>query len=114
MASDHQLRRQVGIVLRFPIVAFLGVLWIVCLWWWIAGIVITISMISLVLQPFIAAIARPFAWLALAFSNKNDEELPNYMDRYPTVYFEWCLKSLKLGFPTLRHWLLEGFESREG
>ncbi len=112
MNEDRQLlRKQIGVALRFPIVALLCFLWIVYLWWWIAGIGIVVAIVMLILRPPAYPILYIFTWLYLAFLNSKDPVLHGYWDDYPGKYIEWCAKSLKLGFPKLHRWLVEGFGS---
>jgi hypothetical protein len=105
-----EFRRQVGIILRLPIVLFLGILWVLYIWWWIAGFGIATTIILLVLHPIVYPILYVLIWIILAFDNSAEPVLPNYWKNYPDNYFEWCQRCLKLGFPTLRRWLLEGFD----
>ena len=111
--DDEQLvlRKQMGIVLRFPVVAILTILWIIYLWWWIAGIGVAFSLIILILRPPAYPILFFITWLCLAFSNSKAQVLPGYWDEYPKKHFEGIFNSLKLGFPTLWRWLTEGFGS---
>jgi hypothetical protein len=104
-----KLRRQIGIGLRFPVVAVLALLWLVYLWWWLAAIGLAVAVAMLVLRPLAYPPLYVLTYLELAFSNSNEPVLPGYFDRYPDKYIEWCEKSIKLGFPTLKRWLREGF-----
>lgn len=104
-----ELRRQIGIALRFPVVALLALVWVVYLWWWLASIGLAAALVMLVLYPVAYPLLRIFTYLTLAFQNSKEPVLPGYWERYPDRYLDWCAKSLKLGFPTLRRWLLEGF-----
>lgn len=108
--SKNELRRQIGIGLRFLPVAGLAILWLVCLWWWLAVIGVALGVAGLILQPLAYPVLYLLTYLALAFKNSNDPVLPGYFERYPDEGIEWCAKSIKLGFPTLKRWLLEGFE----
>jgi hypothetical protein len=105
-----EFRRTVGVLMRFPVVAILGLFWTVYVWSWIAGGCIVLSVILLILQPVLYPILWLLNWLLLAFGNSADKVLPNYWTRYPDVYFELVRDCLKLGFPTLRRWLLEGWQ----
>ena len=111
-----ELRQSVGILLRFPVVVFLGFYWVLMVWWWIAclGLACSIALLALmVLLP----VLYPFAWclsfLILAFKNSSDPVLPGYWDGYPDKYLKWsesCIRHcIKLGFPTLHRWLREGW-----
>lgn len=112
MSPDtHKLREQVGIALRFPFVALLGALWVTCIWWWLAAIVILAAVATIIVRPIVYLPFYIFKFLELAINNSKEEVLPGYWDRYPDLYLEWCEKSVKLGFPTLRCWLMEGFGS---
>ena len=104
-----EFRKTIGVLLRFPIVAFLGFLWTVYVWSWIAGGSIVLTVVLLIVQPLIYPILWPLTWLALAFGNSGDPVLPNYWTNYPDSYLNWCGRCLKLGFPTLQRWLLEGW-----
>jgi hypothetical protein len=110
MANDQlEFRKQFGVLLRLPIVGLLGLSWVFYFWWWLASIGIAIAVAILVLRPLLYPVLYAFTWLFLAFANSNEKVLPDYWEQYPAVYIEWCKKSLKLGFPTLRRWLLQGF-----
>ena len=103
-------RRQVGVVLRFPVVLVLGLLWIGLLWWWLAIGGLVLGVAGLVLQPLVYPIAYLFKWLSLAFKNSKAPVLPGYFDKYPDQLLQFCGDAIKLGFPTLEQWLLEGFD----
>ena len=111
MSNDRiELRRQIGIGLRFLVVAVLTLLWLLYLWWWLAMIGIAAAIAMLILRPLAYPVLYAFTYLALAFTNSREEDvLLGYWDNYPDKYFKWCEKSFKLGFPTLRRWVLEGF-----
>lgn len=79
MSDDRLLlRKQIGIALCFPVVATPGLLWIACLWWWIAGIGIAAAILMLMLRPPAFPILYVITWLCLAFSNSKDPVLPIY------------------------------------
>lgn len=108
--DQMELRRQIGIGLRFLPVAVLALLWLVCLWWQLAAIGVAAALTMLILRPVAYPVLYFLSYLALAWDNSNDPVgLPGYFDGYPDEYFEWCAKSIKLGFPTLRRWLMQGF-----
>jgi hypothetical protein len=106
MADD--LRKHVGIALRFLVAVPLSILWVVYFWWWIAGIIIGLSLLGLVLQPVIYPVIYPVAWLCSAFLNSHDPVLPHYWDHYPDKYFDVMGNALQLGFRALAKWTLEG------
>jgi hypothetical protein len=109
--TDHvpESRRQIGIVIRSPLVFLLGFLWYGYIWWWVFGFSLAASAAVLVLLP----IAYPFAYIielcVLAFKNSGDPVLPTYWRDYPKSYLKWCRTCFELGFRTLRRWLLTGF-----
>lgn len=107
-----EFRRQVGFLLRLPIVAVLCLLWVFYVWWWIFGLSVVITVALLVLQPVLYLILWPLNWLALAFGNSGDPVLPGYWSKYPDSYLDWCQRCAKLGFPTLLRWLREGWKER--
>jgi hypothetical protein len=100
MADDF--RKQVGVILRFPVAVILTMIWLICFWWWIAGIMIVFSLLGLVLQPVI----YPVVWLCSAFANSD---ISHYWDNYPDKYFNSMGNALRLGFRALAKWTLEGF-----
>jgi hypothetical protein len=67
--EDLELRRQVGLVLRVPIVGFLGILWIGLIWWWLAPLAVTVIVGVVTLQ----LVAYPFLYvmkyISLALQN---------------------------------------------
>jgi hypothetical protein len=109
--NDAQgLRKQVGFFLRLPFVLFLGLLWVIYCWWWIAAFGIIMTLIILILYQILYPILYAFVWLYYAFINSSDQVLPNYWKNYPDNLYDWCKSCIKLGFPTLQRWLLEGEE----
>jgi hypothetical protein len=108
--SKDELRAQIGIGLRFLPVTGLALLWLVFIWWWLAAILVAMSVALLILQPVAYPLLYLFTYLGLAFKNSNDPVLPGYFEQYPDEGIELCAKSIKVGFPTLKRWLLEGFE----
>lgn len=112
MSDDrHELRRQVGIVLRAIPVAVLALGWYLYLWWWIALLGIAAAIAAIILQPVAYPVLYAGSFVMLAFTNSKGEVLPGYWRGYPRDYLEWVESSLKLGFATLRRWLLHGFGS---
>jgi len=105
-----EFRRQFGILLRLPVVLFLALLWLLYIWWWIAAFGVVVTVALLILQPILYPILYALTWLILAFGNSGDPVLPNYWKNYPDSYFDWCRSCLKLGFPSLQRWLLEGWQ----
>jgi len=105
-----EIRKAVGILLRLPIVALLGLLWAVYIWSVIVAFAISVSVVLLILHPLAYPILYVLTWLAMAFQNDSHSEvLPGYFEHYPECYFDWCLRCIKLGFPTLYRWLSKGF-----
>ena len=107
--NRYTTRQQVGIALRFPIVALLTLVWVRYLWWWIAGIGIAGAILFCILQPLAYPFIYAFTYIAFAFTNSKEEVLPEYFKGYPDYYIEFCKSSFKVGFKTLKRWLLEGF-----
>ena len=107
---DSILRAQIGIALRFPVVALLGLLWVICLWWWVAVIRIVFALLWLILKPIFYPLIYILVWVYMAFMNSSDPVLPYYWSEYPAWFFVECRDSFKLGFPTLRKWLIDGWE----
>lgn len=103
-------RKQVGVLLRFPIVCALGILWIGLIWWWIVAFAILGAAIALVLNPLSYPVLYAIEWLRLAFKNSDAPTCPNYFEGYPDRYLTWVADAVKLGFPTLERWLSEGFD----
>ena len=104
-----ELRRKIGFYLRFPAVAFLALLWLTCFWWWLAAIGIAIEVAMLIARPLAYPLLYVLDYLRLAFFNSKDPVLPNYFEDYPDEHIEGCWRLIKLGFPTLKRGLLEGF-----
>lgn len=104
-----EFRRMIGVLLRFPVAAFLSLFWIVYIWPWIAGGSIVLTVGLLILRPLLYLILWPLAWLLMAFENKGDPVLPDYWNNYPDSYLNWCGRCLRLGFPTMRRWLREAW-----
>jgi len=111
VAHLPQFRRLVGILLRLPVVVSLGGLWVACIWWWIVGLSFMLATLVLIMFPILYPLAWCVEWLALAFKNSGDPVLPEYWKGYPDKYVDWCRTCIKLGFPTLRRWLMEGWHS---
>ncbi len=105
------IRRQVGVVLRFPVVAFLGVLWVVYVWWWLAALLIGFVLAWLVLQYLAYWPMKTVLWLIAAFNNDDSSILPDYWDGYPEDVLSEIPQAVRIGFPTLRRWLVDGFSS---
>lgn len=105
-----EFRRLIGIVLRFPVVLALGLLWICLLWWCLAISGLVLGVAGLVLQPLVYPVAYLFERLSLAFKNSKDPVLPGYFAKYPDQLIQFCGDAIKLGFPTLQQWLLKGFD----
>ena len=103
------MRSVVGMCLRLPIVVFVGLLWMVYLWWVIVVFSIVVSAALIILQPAAYPLLYALMWLSLAFGNSSDPVLPGYWSGYPGYYFRWCWRCIRLGFPTLRRWLVVGF-----
>lgn len=110
MANEADFRKQVGVILRAPVVLILGLLWVVYVWWWVAGLGVAAGLAMLLLHPIAYPIAYALTWLAHAFENSSEPVLPNYWEVYPDRYVDLCMNSLRLGFPTLQRWLLTGFD----
>jgi hypothetical protein len=104
-------RRLTGILLRFPIVLFLFLLWVIYVWWWIAAFGLSTAVVLLILQPLLYPFLYGIEWVLLAFTNSGNPVLPNYFKNYPDGYVTWCKECFKLGFPTLRRWLVQGWAS---
>lgn len=97
-----EFRDAVGVVLRLPVVAALAALWVVAIWPLVVGAVLLVLVIQPVLYPF----AYAWEWLKYAFLGRKDPVLQGYWNSYP----DECLSWLKSGFPTLKRWLLTGWE----
>ena len=102
-------RRAVGILLRFPVVLFLAFYWYVCIWWWVAGLGIAAAGFVLIAAPLLYLPLKFAHFVILAFQNSGEPALPGYWNGYPRRYFDWCARCLRLGSPTLRRWLYEGW-----
>ena len=109
MPDDLELRRYVGLALRAVVVAFLAFLWVVSVWWFLAALGIAAGLAMLVVHPVAYLVLYPLVFLTYAFTNSREPILPGYWNRYPDMYLEFCWKSLKLGFPTMFHWVFDGF-----
>jgi hypothetical protein len=103
-----EFRRCLGILLRAPVVLLAGAIWVLSVWWWIAGFSITITLGVLVLHPIAYPVLFILEECRLAYLNSGDPVLPNYWKDYPECYLNWCRKYITLGFPVLCRWLLEG------
>ena len=96
-----ELRDIVGVVLRFPVVAVLAILWVFTIW----PISVIFGLIFLIGKPIIFPLAYVWYWLLGAFMGQKDAVLPDYWEKYP----DEALEAFTLGFPTLRSWLLKGW-----
>lgn len=105
-----EFRKEVGIVLRFPIVCILGILWVLLLWWWLLAFTIIGTAIALVWIPLAFPFAYTLEWLRLAFKNSDQATCPGYFEDYPDQYLKWIVNAAKLGFPTLNSWLCKGWD----
>jgi hypothetical protein len=103
-------RKQVGIVIRLPIVCVLGILWVLLLWWWLLAFTILGAAIAIVWRPLAFPFAYVLEWLHLAFKNSDEATCPGYFKDYPDQYLKWIESAAKLGFPTLSLWLFEGWD----
>jgi hypothetical protein len=98
-----EFRDAVGVVLRLPVVAVLTALWVVCIW----PLVVGFALLALLVRPVLYPFAYALLWLTLALQgSKHPVVLPDYWNGYPDKYLGW----LKMGFPTLKDWLLKGWE----
>ena len=106
--QDLATRKQIGILLRAPLVGLLGLAWIVFIWWWVAAIGLAFWLAVLVLTP----IAYPAVWVweyaRLAITNSDEPLLPDYWTDYPDLHIQMCKKTIMLGFPALGHLLHTG------
>ncbi len=102
-------RRQIGIGLRFPVIAVLTYLWIVSVWWWLAAAGIGLALLRLVGKPLAYPLLWLFVELSLAFANSREPVLPHYWTGYPDYELTLAKKSAKVGFPTLKSWLINGW-----
>lgn len=107
--SRNDLRKQVGIILRFPIVVLVAVLWLTLVWWWIVGFAVFGALIALVGVPLTYPFLYFAEWLRLAFLNSDEPTCPNYFKGYPDDYLNWISNAMRLGFPTLNKWIFEGW-----
>jgi hypothetical protein len=105
-----RFRQQVGIVLRFPIVCLLGIVWVLLLWWWLLGFTIIGAAFAIIGTPLAFPFVYAFEWLRLAFQNSDQETCPGYFKDYPDQYLKWIESAAKLGFPTLDLWLFKGWD----
>lgn len=108
------IRKRVGVVLRGIPVFYAAIFWTFYVWLWMVGVVILFAVCVTVLQAVFYYPAKIVAYLVLAVENSDATGplLPGYWNDYPGRYIRWCKAALKLGFPTLRRWLFEGFGSR--
>lgn len=97
-----EIRDVVGVVLRFPVVAGLTLLWLITIW----PLVVAVALLFLVGQPLFYPFLYGWEWVKYAFLGRKGEVLPKYWENYPDEYLRW----LKAGFPTLDRWLTKGFE----
>ncbi len=103
------VRRQVGVVLRAPIVAALATVWICCIWFWYVLLVAAIAAAHLIILPLAYWPLFGLGWIAAAFGNSDEPILPEYWKEYPAKIFDGVVTAAKLGFPTLKRWLFQGF-----
>lgn len=108
-SEDLELRRQIGIALRFPVVAVLAILWVLVFWWWMAPLGVVLGLIYLILTPIAYPALYVFTYVSLAFNNSKEPVLKDYFKAYPDEELGLCLRSLKVGFKTLNEWLVRGF-----
>src|SRR5688572_19040453 len=111
MAVDDELdfRRQIGVALRFIIVLVPAVVWVAELWWWLAAIGVAFNLAMIALHPLGYLVLYPLVYIQLAITDSREPVLPTYWDDYPDKYLDWCWRSIKLGFPTLWRWVINGF-----
>ena len=95
-------REFVGILLRTPVVMYLGICWILFVWSLIVTVALCLILVKPLFYPFICLIA----WLWHAFIGSKKKVLPKYWEEYPGRYLKWC----KMGFPTLIRWWFKGFQ----
>jgi hypothetical protein len=101
-----EIRRNVGFILRLPLALFAALLWVMYVWWWIAGIRVAAALLLLILQPVAYRAVYFFKWLGLAFSDSTEEVvLPNYWAGYPERYYQWCREALTFGFAPIVRFL---------
>ena len=105
--SVNDFRKQVGIILRLPVVVVLGILWVVLLWWWIVLFAMIGTSIALIGVPLTYPFVYAVEWIRLAFLNSNDPTCPDHFDGYPDNYLKWTVDAIKLGFPTLNGWIFQ-------
>jgi len=108
--NQDNLRRKIGIVLRFPVVALLTILWVVCFWWWMFVIGIIVAFLILILRPIAYPFLYVFKYLTYAFSNSDEEVLSNWEVYNLSNFFEVCQTLFTFGFPVLLKWLFEGID----
>lgn len=95
------MREAVGVVLRAPVVTALTLLW-VALWWPLCLVGI---LFAFAVYPLIYPFAYSVIWLQYAFLGRKDKVLSNYWAGWPDEFI-----GFSIGFPTLKRWLLEGFD----
>lgn len=96
-----ETREFVGLALRFPVVAVLTFLWILTIW----PLIVAVTVWALFAAPALYPFSYSWEWLKFAFLGRKDPILPGYWKGYPDDY----IKNFKIGFPTLKKWLLEGW-----
>lgn len=97
-------------LLRLPVVGVLSLIWIAAIWWWLAILGVVLGIIALVAIPAAFPLLYVASWLHLAFVNSTAPTLPNYWDNYPTGPLKAVSDTVVLGFRTLLHWLLYGWD----
>ena len=68
------MRNEVGFVLRLPVVAFLGILWVLSIW----PIIVVVNAIGLLLPPIAYYPLYGLTWLQYSILNKEGDILADY------------------------------------
>jgi len=94
---ENDIRKKVGIILRFPIIVFIAFYFYLYIW----PLIVLVAIVFIILHPCF----YPIIWLWHAFIGSDKDIYSEYFSSYPDKYIKW----IKIGYKSLTEWLINGW-----